>query len=79
MIRDMLMRREMISVNISTSEKYSEPDLKTFCQSCEEAGGNTQQYVVQTHLMSPLRKDETAIIASPTHLQISEQEKGSKW
>ena len=41
MISDILQRRKMISVKISTRKKCIETDLKTFCKSWEEAGGNT--------------------------------------
>ena len=41
MISDMLQRRKMISVKISTRKKCRETDLKTFCKSSEEAGGHT--------------------------------------
>jgi hypothetical protein len=41
MISDMLQRRKMISVKISTRKECIETDLETFCKSWEEAGGNT--------------------------------------
>jgi hypothetical protein len=43
MISDILQRRKMISVKISTRKKCIETDLKTFCKSWEEAGGNTRE------------------------------------